>query len=178
MEMAFSLWVRGMLRALFKQGAPPPSQRKKNPSTTGNSHQSSTRQNSCFQPTSRQQMKEVAPCCSSPPSFHSLAAFVRPFPSVPPPQPSPPLWSPELTPTFSSSLAPPTPPLPQHCPRDKSPTVCGNEERQNLKESGSFECTLISVLYTFFTNAYLLSIILWFKEIKVLEKPAGAGSVR
>lgn len=82
-----------MLRALFKRGAVPLFQRKNNKkktSTTGNGHQSSTRQNSCFQPTSRQQMKGVAPCCSSPPSFHSLAAFVRPFPSVLPPPPRPP----------------------------------------------------------------------------------------
>lgn len=49
-------------------------------STTGNSHQSSTRQNSCYQPTSRGQMKGAAPCCLSPPLFHSLAAFVWLFP--------------------------------------------------------------------------------------------------
>lgn len=49
-------------------------------STTGNSHQSSTRQNSCYQPTSRGHIKGAAPCCLSPPLFHSLAAFVWLFP--------------------------------------------------------------------------------------------------
>lgn len=49
-------------------------------STTGNSHQSSTRQNSCYQPTSRGHIKGAAPCCLSPPLFHSLTAFVWLFP--------------------------------------------------------------------------------------------------
>lgn len=49
-------------------------------STTGNGHQSSTRQNSCYQPTSRGHMKGAAPCCLNPPLFHSFAAFVWLFP--------------------------------------------------------------------------------------------------
>lgn len=49
-------------------------------STTGNGHQSSTRQNSCYQPTSRGHMKGAAPCCLDPPLFHSFAAFVWLFP--------------------------------------------------------------------------------------------------